>query len=79
MLGSRDYARQRIGIGRRDGAREITGHVLGRFSSTEAEIVDKVLTVASAQAEAWLEAGIQKAMSQFNGAVTEPGQESKDQ
>jgi PTH1 family peptidyl-tRNA hydrolase len=78
MMSSRDYARQRIGIGRHEGAREITGHVLGRFSSTEADILDKVLTVACRQAEAWLDAGIQKAMSQFNGAVTEPGQESKD-
>jgi aminoacyl-tRNA hydrolase len=66
-LGTRDYARQRVGIGRRDGAREITGHVLGRFSSTEAALMDKVLTVASDQVETWLEAGIQKAMSQFNG------------
>lgn len=81
MVGSRDYARQRVGIGRRDGAREITGHVLGRFSSTETEVFDKVLTVACGQAEAWLDAGIQKAMSQFNGVVTEPGSatESKDE
>jgi PTH1 family peptidyl-tRNA hydrolase len=81
MLGSRDYARQRVGIGRRDGAREITGHVLGRFSSTETEILDKILTVACGQAEAWLDAGIQKAMSQFNGAVIEPrsAKESKDE
>jgi PTH1 family peptidyl-tRNA hydrolase len=68
-LGTREYARLRIGIGRQSGEREITGYVLGRFSSTEAALADKVLTVASDQAEAWLEAGIQKAMSQFNGAV----------
>ena len=68
-LGTRDYARLRVGIGRQSGAREITGYVLGRFSSTEAALVDKVITVASDQAEAWLEAGIQKAMSQFNGVV----------
>jgi PTH1 family peptidyl-tRNA hydrolase len=66
-LGTRDYARQRVGIGRRDSAREITGHVLGRFSSTEAALMDNILTVASDQVETWLEAGIQKAMSQFNG------------
>jgi PTH1 family peptidyl-tRNA hydrolase len=78
-LGSRDYARLRIGIGRRDGRREITGHVLGRFDSTEPALVDKVLDVASKQVHAWLEAGIQKAMSQFNGVVQLPGTESKEQ
>ena len=30
-LGGQDFGRQRIGIGRREGAREITGHVLGVF------------------------------------------------
>ena len=66
-LGTRDYARQRVGIGRQNGARQITGHVLGRFSSTEAALMDNILIVASDQVETWLEAGIQKAMSQFNG------------
>jgi len=78
-LGTREYARQRIGIGRQNGAREITGHVLGRFSSTEAALADKVIIVASDQAEAWLEAGIQKAMSQFNGAVVGSANEGKEQ
>jgi len=58
-LGTREYARLRVGIGRHDGAREITGHVLGRFSSTESKLADKVLTVAANQAETWLIAGIQ--------------------
>ena len=81
FLGAREYARQRIGIGRQGGPRQITGHVLGRFSSTEAQLMDKILTVASDQAEAWLEAGIQKAMSQFNGAAIAPDSdnERKDQ
>src|SRR5438445_457864 len=48
-LGSRQYARLRVGIGRQGGEREITGHVLGRFSSTEAALMDKVLAVASDQ------------------------------
>ena len=78
-LGTRDYARLRIGIGRQSGAREITGYVLGRFNSTEAELVAKVLNVASDQAECWLGAGIQKAMSQFNGVVDGPAKERKEQ
>jgi PTH1 family peptidyl-tRNA hydrolase len=78
-LGTREYPRLRVGIGRQSGAREITGYVLGRFSSTETALVDRVLAVASDQAEAWLEAGIQKAMSQFNGVVADPANEGKEQ
>ena len=85
-LGSREYARLRIGIGREGstaraarGPREITGHVLGRFSSTEAEMADKVFAVASDQAECWLNGGIQKAMNRFNGTVVGPADERKEQ
>jgi peptidyl-tRNA hydrolase len=46
--------------------------VLGRFDSTEAGLVDKVLAAACDQAECWLNAGIQKAMSQFNGVIEGP-------
>ena len=68
-LASREFARLRLGIGRNEGAREITDYVLGRFSSTEAKLADKVLKAAADQAECWLDAGIQKAMSRFNGTV----------
>jgi PTH1 family peptidyl-tRNA hydrolase len=78
-LAAREYARLRVGIGRQDGEREITGYVLGRFSSTETALMGRVLTAASDQAECWLQAGIQKAMSQFNGAVVGAGNERKEQ
>src|SRR5579883_1570789 len=78
-LGTRAYPRQRLGIGRTEGPREITGHVLGRFNSTELATVDKVLTAAVDQAETWLTAGIQKAMSQFNGAVDGAADERDNQ
>jgi len=78
-LGTRDYARLRIGIGRQPGARQITGYVLGRFDSTEATLVDKVLAVACDQAECWSNAGIQKAMSQFNGVVEGPGKTKREE
>jgi len=78
-LGTRQYARLRIGIGRQNAAREITGHVLSRFDSTERDLVDKVLTLAADQAECWLMAGIQKAMNQFNGPVNGTETEGKEQ
>ena len=70
-IGTREFARLRIGIGRKDGAREITDYVLGRFSAAETELAEKVLSAAADQTEVWLKAGIQKAMSQFNGLVGE--------
>ena len=68
-LGTREFARQRIGIGRADGAREITNFVLGKFAPDELKLAEKVLMVAGDQAACWLTAGIQKAMNQFNGTV----------
>jgi PTH1 family peptidyl-tRNA hydrolase len=68
-LGSDGFARLRLGIGRADGAREITGHVLGRFDAGEAAVMEKVFGRAANQVECWLAAGIEKAMNQFNGSV----------
>lgn len=78
-LGTREFPRLRIGIGRRAGAREITGHVLGRFTADETALAGKVLTVACDQVECWLGAGIQKAMSQFNGVVEDFAKEKEKQ
>ena len=69
-LATRDFARLRLGIGRTaDGRREITEYVLAPFSGAEATVAGEVLTAAAAQVECWLDAGIEKAMSQFNGVI----------
>jgi PTH1 family peptidyl-tRNA hydrolase len=68
-LATRGFARLRIGIGRKDGAREITDYVLGRFNSTEAALMKKVLDRAASQMECWLDDGIEKAMNRFNGNI----------
>ena len=74
-LGSREFARLRIGIGRRDGARQITNYVLGKFEPAEQELLEKILERAANQVECWLAAGLQKAMSQFNGVIDSKKQE----
>ncbi len=76
-LGSREFARLRLGIGRQDGAREITDYVLGSFDRAEAALMEKVLDRAADQAECWLNDGIQKAMNQFNGVVDSTNEERK--
>ena len=74
-LGSREFARLRIGIGRKDGAREIVGHVLGKCDASETELLEKVLARAVGEVDCWLNAGLQKAMSQFNGAISPTNEE----
>jgi PTH1 family peptidyl-tRNA hydrolase len=76
-VSSREFARLRIGIGRKDGAREIANYVLGKFDSSESELLKKVLERASNQIETWLEAGIEKAMNQFNGVVDSTNEKKK--
>jgi PTH1 family peptidyl-tRNA hydrolase len=72
-LGAREYARLRIGIGRqRTDVREITGHVLGKFGATEVETLELMLERAAKQIARWIEAGLQRAMNEFNGSVIDP-------
>ena len=75
-LGAKEFARLRIGIGRKNEVRQITGHVLGKFGADESALLEKVLERAAAQLECWLNAGLQPAMNQFNGAIS-PTNEAK--
>ena len=76
-LGANDFARLRLGIGRADGAREITDYVLGRFDAGEAARLEKVFGRAADQIECWLDDGIEKAMNRFNGVVDSANEEKK--
>lgn len=78
-LGTRDYPRLRVGIGRKIGEREIRGYVLGKFDPAEDAVFEKVLTAAADQVETWLTAGIQKAMNQFNGTAVGAENERNEQ
>ena len=69
-FGTQDFPRLRVGIGRQDPTvRQITGHVLSQFSGPETELLEKILKRACDQIESWLNEGILKAMSRFNGLV----------
>ena len=71
-LGTRDYPRLRIGIGReQSGVREITDYVLSQFSTPDAALLEKVLARACDQVECWLREGITQAMNRFNGKIKE--------
>ena len=69
-LGTTQFARLRLGIGRDDPAsREITDYVLSQFRTDESELLGKVLTRACRQIECWLAEGILSAMNRFNGTI----------
>ncbi|MEO7300924.1 MAG: aminoacyl-tRNA hydrolase [Verrucomicrobiota bacterium] len=68
-LGTSDFPRLRIGIGRKDSVRQITNYVLGKFAKEETELLEKILARAAEQIECWASAGIARAMNQFNGVV----------
>ena len=76
-LGTQAFARLRLGIGRKGGAREITDYVLDHFAKAEAALMEKVLDRAADQAECWLADGIGMAMNRFNGVVDSANKEKK--
>lgn len=63
-LGTTDYARLRIGIGRPDG--ETVGYVLGAFAPDEKATAQDAISRAANAAEAWLAHGVRHAMDNFN-------------
>ena len=64
VLGTQDYPRVRIGIGRpTSGAID---HVLGGFSPEEQPLLTETLERAVDVVEAWVEHGIEYAMNHFN-------------
>ncbi len=67
-IGSREFARLKVGIGRtRDGRREITGHVLGKFGARRSEIAGKSFATGRRPGRMLEGDGMQKAMNRFNG------------
>lgn len=63
-LGTREFARIRIGIGRP--ADETIAWVLGRFSVEEKPLVSTAVTRAVDAAQCWMEQGIDRAMNEYN-------------
>ena len=70
-LGADDFARLRVGIGRAGGERDMTGHVLGRFSAEERRALEPVIEAAADAVECILANGVEAAMNRFNGSTIE--------
>lgn len=65
-LGSRDFARLRIGVGTAQSSAELGEHVLNAFSPDERERVDETVQRAADAVECWVAEGVMAAMNRFN-------------
>jgi peptidyl-tRNA hydrolase, PTH1 family len=63
-LGSNDFNRLRVGIGR---AGETVDHVLSTFKKDERDLAAEAIATAADAAELWLADGIEAAMNTYNG------------
>ena len=66
MLGTIDYPRLRIGVGRGDLRRDMADHVLARFEPEEESGIEAAVARAADAVETWLDDGLAKTMNVFN-------------
>ena len=66
-IGSRDFPRLRVGVGRPEGRRDPSGHLLSKVKKSERERFEKTIDVAVEALEDMLRTGVAEAMNRWNG------------
>jgi PTH1 family peptidyl-tRNA hydrolase len=66
MLGTIDYPRLRIGVGRGDLRRDMADHVLAMFEPEEESGIEAAVARAADAVETWIDDGLAKTMNVFN-------------
>ena len=69
QLGTQDFPRLRIGIGRPPGRMDSAAYVLQNFSRDEMKILSDILDRAADAALEFVVGGLDKAMNKYNGSV----------
>jgi PTH1 family peptidyl-tRNA hydrolase len=68
-LGTKEFSRLRLGVGRGDGRRDLADHVLSTFDAGERADVESLITRAADAAEMFAAEGIIKVMNVYNPDV----------
>ena len=68
QLGTIDYGRLRVGVGRGDERRDLASHVLARFEPEERPGVEQAIARAADAVEMWVLDGLARMMNTFNRA-----------
>jgi PTH1 family peptidyl-tRNA hydrolase len=72
QLGTQDFARVRVGIGRPPGRMDAAAYVLQPFSGDDAITARIAVERAADAVETWLISGIEIAMTRHNGTIEQP-------
>ena len=67
-LGTQNFPRMRVGVGRGTDGRDLSDHVLGRFEPSERETVSAAVLRAADATEMFISDGIERVMNAFNAA-----------
>ncbi len=68
-LGTRDFARLRIGIGRPPGRMDAAAYVLQKFSTSDRETMDVIIQQAADAVVQWSHEGVQATMNRVNAPL----------
>jgi peptidyl-tRNA hydrolase, PTH1 family len=71
-LGTQEFPRLRLGVGRGDARRDLADHVLATFEPGERTELETFITRAADAAEMFAVDGIEKVMNTYNPEVTAP-------
>ena len=74
-LGTSEFSRLRLGVGRGDERRSLASHVLGRFDENQTESINVMAARAADAVEVFVEHGILTVMNRFN-AQDQPDSEA---
>jgi peptidyl-tRNA hydrolase, PTH1 family len=71
-LGTTEFARLRLGVGRGDARRDLADHVLSKFEADELSALEEFIGRAADAAEMFAAEGIEKVMNTYNPGATDP-------
>ncbi len=71
-LGTTEFPRLRLGVGRGDTRRDLADHVLSKFEADEQSALEEFITRAADAAEMFAAEGIEKMMNAYNPGATDP-------
>jgi PTH1 family peptidyl-tRNA hydrolase len=71
-LGTTEFARLRLGVGRGDARRDLADHVLSKFEGDEQSALGEFITRAADAAEMFAAESIEKVMNTYNPGATDP-------